>query len=69
MSVLHFKSRPWVAFEATDKQHRRWFAEFQSPQTWGRCPVRFLIADEQGDLVTMIRRRLIDYYVKKEFVK
>jgi hypothetical protein len=29
--------------------------------------VRFIIADDHGDLITMIQRRLIDYYVSKEF--
>jgi hypothetical protein len=67
MSVLHFKSRPWVAFDPKIKVHRYWFAEFQRSGTWGKCPVRFMVADDQGDLVTMIQRRLIDYYVKKEF--
>lgn len=67
MSILHYHHRPWVAFDATNREHRRWFAEFQSSRTWARCPVRFIIADEQGDLVTMIQRRLIQYYVEREF--
>ena len=67
MSVLHYKSRPWIVFDPKDKDHRRWFAEFQQLGTWGRCPVRFLVADDQGDLITMIQRRLIEYYVQKEF--
>lgn len=67
MSRLAFIGRPWVAFEATDPQHRAWFAEFRKLGTWGRCPVRFIIADDHGDLITMIQRRLIDYYVSKEF--
>ena len=69
MSVLHYKSRPWVVFCPQDKDHRRWFAEFQRSGTWGKCPVRFLVADDQGDLVTMIQRRLIEFYVQKEFGK
>ena len=67
MSRLAFIGRPWVAFEATDPQHRAWFAEFRKLGTWGKCPVRFIIADDHGDLVTMIQRRLIDYYISKEF--
>jgi hypothetical protein len=69
MSVLHYKSRPWVVFDPTIKVHRRWYAEFHHSGTWGRCPVRFMVADDQGDLVTMIQRRLIEYYVQKEFAK
>lgn len=69
MSRLAFIGRPWVAFDAANKDHRKWFAEFQHRGTWGSCPVRFIIADDQGDLVTMIQRRLIDHYVNKEFGK
>lgn len=67
MSILNYYHRPWTAFDASNREHRQWFAEFQKSGTWGHCPVRFIIADEQGDLVTMIQRRLIKFYVGKEF--
>lgn len=67
MSVLHVNSRPWTVFDPTNKDHRRWYAEFQKYGTWGRCPVRFMVTEDQGDLITMIQRKLIEYYVKKEF--
>lgn len=67
MSVLHIKSRPWTVFDPSNKDHRRWYAEFQKLGTWGRCPVRFMVPEDQGDLITMIQRKLIDFYVKKEF--
>ena len=67
MSRLSYWGRPWVVFDATNKQHRRWFAEFQKYATWGRCPVRFVVDDDHGELVTMIQRQLIEYYVSKEF--
>ena len=59
--------RPWTVFDAHNREHRKWFAKFQASGTWGTCPVRFVIADDHGDLVTMIQRRLIEYYVSKEF--
>jgi hypothetical protein len=67
MSRLDYVGRPWTAFDAKNKDHRRWFAEFQMQGTWGRCPVRFLVSDDHGDLVTMIQRRLIQHYVDREF--
>lgn len=67
MSILNFYHRPWTAFNVDNRDHRQWFAEFQRTGSWGHCPVRFIIADEQGDLVTMIQRRLIKFYVEKEF--
>lgn len=67
MSGLLYMGRPWTVFDPTNKDHRRWFAEFQHFGTWGRCPVRFVVADDHGDLVTMIQRSLIQYYVEREF--
>jgi hypothetical protein len=67
MSRLAFIGRPWVAFDANNKHHRQQFAQFQRLGTWGKCPVRFIVSDDHGDLITMIQRRLIEYYVGKEF--
>lgn len=69
MSRLEFYSRPLVAFDPTNKNHRRWFNEFRAYGGWGTCPVRFLCPNETGsDLVKMITRELVDYYIDKEFV-
>jgi hypothetical protein len=67
MSKLAFIGRPWVAFDAANANHRQQFALFQRLGTWGKCPVRFIISDDHGDLVTMIQRRLIEYYINQEF--
>lgn len=69
MSRLSFIGRPWVAFDANNKQHRLWYAEFVKHGTWGRCPVRFIVSDDHGDLLTMIQRRLNQYYTEREFGK
>ena len=69
MSRLSLYGRQWVVFDAQNKQHREWFAEFQSRKSWSRCPVRFIVDDENGDLLTMIQRRLIEYYTDQEFGK
>lgn len=69
MSRLAFFGRQWVVFDAANKEHRQWFAEFQQRRSWGHCPVRFIVGDENGDLLTMIQRRLIDYYTNQEFGK
>jgi hypothetical protein len=67
MSRLTYFGRPFTAFDPADKQHRKWFAEFQTRKSWGRCPVRFIIPDDSGDLLTLIQRRLVDYYTQREF--
>lgn len=69
MSRLNYLSRPLVAFDAQKKDHRRWFFEFQAKKTWGHCPVKFIVPDEDGDLITICQRKLIAYYVSKEFKK
>jgi hypothetical protein len=67
MSRLAYFGRPWVVFDASNKEHRRWFAEFNRTSSWGGCPVRFVVNDQAGDLITMIQRELIQFYVDKEF--
>jgi hypothetical protein len=67
MSLLELHSRPFVAFDATNKEHRQHYHKFVMTRSWGGCPVRFLVPEDHGDLVTMMQRALIDYYTKKEF--
>lgn len=67
MSLLEFKSRPLIAFNPANKLHRKWYNEFVRHGTWGRCPYRFIVPDDHGNLITMIQRKLIEYYVRKEF--
>ncbi len=68
MSKLEFLSRPLVAFDPHNKDHRRYYAQFIEYGGWGRCPVRFIVTEDHGfDLPTMIRNRLIEYYIEREF--
>ena len=56
-----------VVFDAKNREHRQWFAEFNKSGAWGKCPVRFVVNDDHGDLITQIQRELIQFYVDKEF--
>lgn len=68
MSRLEYLMRPLVAFDPNNKDHRRYYAEFLTYGGWGRCPVRFIVPEDVGmDLPTMIKNRLVDYYVGREF--
>jgi hypothetical protein len=69
MSRLALYGRPYVVFDAANKNHRKWFAEFNRSLSWSHCPVRFVIDNDHGDLVTMIQRLLIEHYVTREFGK
>lgn len=68
MSRLEYYNRPLVAFDPTRRDHRQYYAEFVKTGTWGRCPVRFIVPDETGgNLINLIQRTMLEYYVKKEF--
>jgi hypothetical protein len=68
MSRLEYYSRPLVAFDPSNKEHRRFYHEFIINNTWGLCPVRFICPSEHGmDLVKMIQTQMIEYYVNQEF--
>lgn len=70
MSLLEFNCRPLVEFDPSKKEHRRLYHEFVTYKTWGRSPFRFICPDDHGhNLVTMMQRSLIEYYVDKEFGK
>lgn len=69
MSRLALYGRPFTVFDATKLDHRKWFSAFNKSGAWGSCPVRFVVMDDHGDLVSQIQRELIQYYVDKEFVK
>ncbi len=67
MSRLELFGRPYVIFDPANKDHRRYYNQFVQTHSWGECPVRFVVPEDHGDLVTMIQRSLITYYVTKEF--
>lgn len=68
MSRLEFYNRPLVAFDPSNKIHRRHYAVFENTASWGSCPVRFIVPTDNGDnLIAMIKNSLINYYVEREF--
>jgi hypothetical protein len=67
MSLLELAGRPFVLFDPSNKDHRSYYHQFVKTGSWGHCPVRFAVPDGYGDLISMIRVVLIDYYVNKEF--
>jgi len=67
VSVLELSGRPFTVFRPDNKEHRRWYNQFVKTASWGMCPVRFVVPEDHGDLVTMIQRSLVKYYVEREF--
>ena len=67
MSRLALFGRPFVVFDASNKNHRLHYHNFVVTGSWGQCPFRFVVDDDHGDLITMIQRHLIKYYSDREF--
>ena len=68
MSRLEYLARPLVAFDPSNKAHRRWYFEFVEYGGWGTCPVRFICPDDHGsDLTIMIKNMMVEHYIQKEF--
>jgi hypothetical protein len=67
VSRLELFGRPYVVFDPENKKHRSYYHEFVRSGTWGHCPVRFVVPEDHGDLITMIQRSLVKFYVAKEF--
>jgi hypothetical protein len=67
MSVLELSGRPFTVFDPSNKEHRGFYNEFVKHSTWGRCPYRFVVPDDHGNLITLIQRKLVEYYVNQEF--
>ena len=71
MSVLYLRSRPIIAFDATNPNHRQWYADFVKHRGWGRCPVRFIAESLEVDLVTFINSTIEErhFHIQKVELK
>lgn len=67
MNTLDRFCRPMVVFDVENAVHRQHYKDFVRYNTWGRCPVRFEVPEEDGmNLVTMIERKMLDYYMSQD---
>jgi hypothetical protein len=67
MSLLSLRMRPIVEFDVNKRQHREDYARFLASGSWGHCPVRYELNESCGELSGAIQRKLLDYYVGREF--
>lgn len=68
MSVLSKVVRPYVDFDVTNKDHRRWLGEFTAKRSWGNCPVKFNMYGA-GNTIAQMQLKLLEYYTNQEFTK
>lgn len=67
-SKLSLYGRPYVSYDASNSEHRKYFFDFVKTTTWGNCPVRFVIEDQgHADFVATMQRLTLEYYLNKEF--
>jgi hypothetical protein len=68
-SILEKAQRPLVMFDPANKEHREHYVNYMRDRTWGKCPVRFGFQDEaqNASLAFTMRRKLVEYYLAKEF--
>lgn len=59
--------RPQVVFDPTNKDHRKWAADFIKNRSWRGCPVRFMVDDNSYDISNVMQRQLVQYYTDNEF--
>lgn len=68
MNTLEKVKRPLIVFNENNKEHRRLLFEFMKTNTWGYCPYRFDLPNEDGqNLVYAMQKRVLEHYLKKEF--
>ena len=56
-----------VNFDVTNEEHRKSFHKFYKNNSWSESDYRFILEMPFLDIPTMIRHKLLDYYMNKEF--
>ena len=64
---LHLRMKPVVEFDPANRQHRKDYAEFLRTGRWTHCLVRYELDEPSGELQGMIQRRILEYYMEREF--
>lgn len=59
--------RPKTLFDAKNKLHRGAYLDFLEHGNWRHCPVQFIIDDDSLCVVSCIQKKLLAYYLKKDF--
>lgn len=61
--------RQSMFFDPENKEHRRYYWEFLRTSSWGNCPYTWVIDDESASVPHMMHKKLVEYYLNKEFDK
>ena len=66
MAILENFGRMFVVFNANDFLHRNFYFDFLKNNSWANCPVRFELEAPYLDIVTMIKDKMLNYYIQQE---
>jgi len=69
LDSLYKHMRPIVEFDVDNREHRRLYFNFLKDKSWGKCPFRFVVSNSFGNPKGIIDRRIIEFYLNKEFDK
>jgi hypothetical protein len=62
-------TRPHTIFDAENEEHRRAYFTYINSRSWDGCKFRFIVEEPYVDLPTNIDRKMISYYIAREFEK
>lgn len=63
IATLARVQRPVVQFDPNNFDHRMMFKKFLDTNTWGWCPVRFFLDEDQySNVVDMCHDKILKYY-------
>jgi hypothetical protein len=60
-------NRPFVVFDASNKDHRLAYREFLKTGTWNKCAYQFVCEEPFIELPACINIKLVEYYMRVEF--
>lgn len=59
--------RPKAIFDPTNKRDRTAYLDFLETGSWRNCPVNYIIDDDSISATYCIEKKLLAYYLRKEF--
>jgi hypothetical protein len=66
-NLLSAYARPHVIFDSSNAQHRKWAHRFLKDRNWSGCPVQFVLFNGDDNVISLIQRELMRFYLVKEF--
>lgn len=56
-----------IDFDVNNPEHRKDFVKFMRTNSFGKCNNRYTLRGMYGDVSSMMRDKVLNYYIDKEF--